>query len=114
MIIFQALVDFAGERHRAIVEHERRIAEEDRRREQQQFEALKERYRTRVPDAFTEKAPIDFLQYRLMGFDHMADDELGRQIADIRSGKGTLPEDIRDILALINRAFGPDDAGERR
>lgn len=109
MIIFQSLDEFNEERLRAHIERE--AAENDARRaeEERKSNELKQRYIKRVPDAFTPNAPIDYLQYRLMGYDSMPDDELNREIDDIRAGRKTLPDDIKGMLNTIKTAFNIND-----
>lgn len=109
MIIFQSLSEFADERLRAIAEHEKREREQQQAAEDRAAAELKQRYIDRVPDAFTPNAPIDFLQYRLMGYDTMPDDQLNREIDDIRAGRKTIPNDIRQMLDYIKTAFDIND-----
>lgn len=47
---------------------------------------MKKKYRRAV--CFTLNGiPINYLQYHLMGYDSMPDDELNREIEDIRAGR---------------------------
>ena len=109
MIILQALDEFNEERRRTYIEKE--AAEEKARKKdaERELEVLKQRYTSRVPDAFTEKAPINFLQYRLMGYDDYTDDEIKAECEAIRAGKKTIPTDVRQILDTIREAFSIDD-----
>lgn len=110
LAIMEALREFIDERNDKIYrwrqeeersEKEAKEAEEARKREE-----LRQRYMRRVPDAFTDKAPIDFLQYRMMGFDHMDDDHLKAEIEAIKSGAKKLPT---ELLEMIRNAFKVTD-----
>ena len=101
MVIMQALRAFAAEREAEIARH---VADEQRAlqaAEDAAYRALRERYARRVPDAFTDSAPLNFLQYRLMGYDSMTDDALAAAIAAIKKGTKKLPRALTDILAAI-------------
>ena len=101
MVIMQALRAFAAEREAEIARH---VADEQRAlqaAEDAAYRALRERYARRVPDAFTDSAPLNFLQYRLMGYDSMTDDALAADIAAIKKGTIKLPRALTDILAAI-------------
>ena len=102
MIILQALSTFNDERESAYIEHRRKEQERERQESDRQFNAEKQQYISRVPDAFTDKAPIDFNQYRLMGFATMSDEQLQQEIADIRAGRKVLPTDVMNILNIFN------------
>lgn len=84
------------------VEQCRREKEELRQREKQEeieFERLRTRYASRVPHAFTDDAPMEFVHYRYMGYDSVPDNILNRDIELIQSGQKKLPEDIREMLS---------------
>ena len=103
MVIFQALVTFNEQRARAIqaradAKRQQRQAAEDTAAEQ-----LRQRYTARVPDAWTEHAPLSFLQYRLMGYDVMTYEKLQQEISAIRIGEKKVPKDIESILKTINQ-----------
>lgn len=102
MIILQALSTFNDERESAYIEHRRKEREQEQQESDRQFNAEKQQYINRVPDAFTAKAPIDFNQYRLMGFATMSDEQLQKEIADIRAGRKVLPTDVMNILNIFN------------
>jgi hypothetical protein len=106
LAIMEALREFINDRNDKLYrwrqEEERREKEAKEAEEAQRFEALKQRYISRVPGAFTDKAPIDFLQYRMMGFDHMDDDCLKKEIEAIKSGAKRLPT---ELLEMIRNAF---------
>lgn len=105
MIIMQSLSVFADERAAEIDRHEHELRDAEQQREQQQHDALRDRYKRRVPNAFSRDAPINFLQYRLMGFDYMTDDELSTALSDIAAGRRTIPDDARSMLKTIQQTF---------
>lgn len=109
MIILQALATFNDQRARAIEDRRRAEQEEQKKQEEAEAEALRQRYATRVPDAWTDKAPINFLQYRLMGYDEMADEELAAEIADLQSGKKEIPQEVRKMLSYLRTSFDIND-----
>lgn len=92
MVITGALTRFKEQRSAALEKHRM----EQERREQAEadrlYDELKQRYRSRVPDAFTERASLTFLQYRLCGFDCMDDDTFAAEFDAIRSGTKPLPQ----------------------
>lgn len=102
MVILQSLDKFNEEREQAHYEHQRTENRKQQEESDRQFNAEKQQYINRVPDAFTNKAPIDFNQYRLMGFATMSDEQLQREIADIRAGRKVLPTDVMNILKIFN------------
>lgn len=109
MIILQALDVFNDERRQAYADRERIEQDEKKSADERAAAELKQRYINRVPDAFTPNAPINYLQYRLMGYDSMTDDELNRDIDDIRAGRKTIPEDIKQMLNTIKQTFNIND-----
>lgn len=109
MIILQALDVFNEERRQAYIERERIENNEKKAADERAYTELRQRYMKRVPDAFSPNAPINFLQYRLMGYDSMSDDELNREIDDIRAGRKTIPEDIKQMLNTIQQTFNIKD-----
>ena len=102
MVILQSLDKFNEEREQAHYEHQRTENRKQQEESDRQFNAEKQQYISRVPDAFTNKAPIDFNQYRLMGFATMSDEQLQQEIADIRAGRKVLPTDVMNILKIFN------------
>ena len=102
MVILQSLDKFNEEREQAHYEHQRTENRKQQEESDRQFNAEKQQYINRVPDAFTDKAPIDFNQYRLMGFATMSDEQLQKEIADIRAGRKVLPTDVMNILQIFN------------
>ena len=102
MVILQSLDKFNEEREQAHYEHQRTENRKQQEESDRQFNAEKQQYINRVPDAFTAKAPIDFNQYRLMGFATMSDEQLQQEIADIRAGRKVLPTDVMNILQIFN------------
>lgn len=112
MVILQALDSFDTDRTRRIAE--RREAEEKAQKEENNRERdrLERRYMARVPDAFTDKAAINFMQYRLMGYDEMDDSALAAEIKAINDGVKTLPTDVRKILETIQSSFDIDNGNK--
>lgn len=111
MIILQSLDVFNEERISAYYDRKKAETEAREAEEERKLNELRQRYINRVPDAFSPNAPIDFLQYRLMGYDSMPDDELNREIDDIRAGRKTLPDDIKSMLNTIKTTFNINDNG---
>lgn len=105
IVIMGALKTFDEERARIIDNRRAAIEREESEKKRQEAEALKERYLSRVPNAGTPEAPLTFLQYRLMGYDTMPDDQLKKEIEDIASGAKEIPQDVKGILDLIRSAF---------
>ena len=101
MIIVIALRDFSHERTRERIQclEMREKAEEARR--DREVKELRRHYAERVPDAFTDKAALSFLQYRLMGYDCKSDEELQKDIADILSGVKVFHKDVIRLLNSI-------------
>ncbi|MBP3299736.1 MAG: hypothetical protein J6L73_08695 [Muribaculaceae bacterium] len=98
MLILQALGDFNRERARAFDARRQQQQEQRRALEQRGLSELQQRYKERVPGAFTEQAPLTFLQYRLMGYDSMPAEQLEHELAELATGRKTLPTDLTDIL----------------
>lgn len=106
MVILQALATFAEDRRR-IFDDRRRAEERAKEAEARRAnEQLKARYKARVPGAFTDKAAISFLQYRLMGYDGMTDAELTTEIEALTSGAKTIPADAQQILDTLRTVYG--------
>lgn len=105
IVILQALATFNDERDRVLSQIRARQEEEKEREQQEEHQALKQRYISRVPNAFKPEATISFLQYRLMGYDSMSDDELAHELADLKSGRKIIPREAAAILAFIKRTF---------
>lgn len=101
MVIMQALGTFDDERADAIDARRSRDRKEQEAEDDSRLERLRQRYIDRIPAAFTDAAPVDFLQYRLMGFDRMDDARLAAELADITSGRKTIP---RGVFAILGRA----------
>ena len=102
MVILQSLDKFNEEREQAHYEHQRIENRKQQEESERELQAEKQRYVERIPDAFTDKAPINFVQYRLMGFATMSDEQLQQEIADIRAGRKVLPTDVMNILKIFN------------
>lgn len=102
LAIMEALREFIDDRNDKIYrwnqEEERRKNEAKEAEEARKREELRQRYMRRVPDAFTDKAPIDFMQYRMMGFDYMDEEQLSKEIEAIKSGTKELPNDIFEMV----------------
>ncbi len=98
MVILQALSTFSEERVLAITKRQQAEQKEKQKKQDAELDEIRERYRRRVPDAFTDKAPIDFLQYRLMGFDCMDDERLAKELETIVSGEKKLPTDVMEMI----------------
>ncbi|MCM1066406.1 MAG: hypothetical protein NC418_02385 [Muribaculaceae bacterium] len=99
LVITSALEKFVRERNEAHALYEQ-IEEMERKEERQRASAaLWQRYLRRIPCAPSTEAPMDFLQYRLMGFDHKSDGELESDLAKIKSGELVLPTNISAMLA---------------
>lgn len=106
MVILEALGDFNEERAWWYERHRAELEKAERDRLYDENAALRQRYRKRVPDADTDKAPINFLQYRLMGFDSMTDDELAEKLDALRTGREEIPERALDIIELLKSTHG--------
>lgn len=102
MVILQSLDKFNEEREQAHYEHQRTENRKQQEESERELQAEQRRYIERIPDAFTDTAPINFVQYRLMGYATMSDEQLQREIADIRCGRKVLPTDVMDILKIFN------------
>lgn len=105
MVILQALAIFNEERERRIEQRNQTKREEEKKVQDKEDQELRQRYTNRVPDAWTDNAPINFLQYRLMGYDEMTDEQLTAELADLQSGKKTIPQGVTQIFALVKGAF---------
>lgn len=64
--------------------------------------ALRERYRQRVPEAFTPAAPVDLLQYQLLGYDQLPDEAFAQELQAITSGKKQIPS----ASEILSRQLG--------
>ena len=109
MVILQALAVFEDDRRKII---SRKREEEKRNREEaidREYEVIKQRYKQRVPDAFTDKAVVTFPQYRLMGYDYMDDATFAAELQALKDGTTTIPVNVRDIYALVQSAFNISD-----
>lgn len=109
MVILQALATFSEQRIRAIEERNQAERDEQKREQDKADQELRQRYTDRVPGAWTKEAALDFLQYRLMGYDTMTDEQLAAEIADLKSGKKTIPQNVRQILDYVREAYDIKD-----
>lgn len=98
MVILKALESFMQEREMAlqIIEGEQRRAQ--RQLDEANLQRLTERYNSRVPKEPNNTRLIDFLQYRLMGFDTISDQELLARLDRLRSGEDEMPETALNML----------------
>lgn len=103
MVIFGALKTFDRERLEAFRREEQRRLESEQERLARDHHALRERYQRRVPGAFTPQAPLTLLQYTLLGYDSMPDEELAAECTLISNGAKALPQSSRGIFELIAR-----------
>lgn len=101
MVIIQALGTFDVDRLRRYDQRDLDLEFARAEQESQRLEAMQRRYAQHVPYAFTDKAPIDFLQYRLMGYNKMSDEQLAKELEELQSGRKIIPDNVRQILAMI-------------
>lgn len=101
MIIMEAAHEFQKERITSIQRYEEEIKSSEAAQWEQNLKQLRNRYSERVPKAWTKEAPIDFFQYRLMGFDFMSDEALQKELELIMTGKKALPKDSAKIIELF-------------
>ncbi|MCM1454891.1 MAG: hypothetical protein NC193_10240 [bacterium] len=102
MRILQAVKRFEAERQEWFRSECRRREDAEAAEAERELEALRESYRRRVTEAWGEAdtPPIDFTQYRLMGYAEMTDTELSAELAAIASGDKEPPGSIIDYLRL--------------
>ncbi len=105
MVIMQALRTFSEQRAEFYAKKEQRERARKAIEEDRLAKKIRQRYSERIPNAFTKDAPMSFLQYRLMGYDSLTDEELVQEIIALRSGEKTIPEEAEDIVNLIGSAF---------
>lgn len=105
IVIMEALAEFNRERNRRLLRYQQEQEAAARLESEAQFREMKARYQRRIPNAWTVAAPIDFLQYRLMGYDSMSDEALAEEIAEITAGRKRLPVDVADMLKTIKNSF---------
>lgn len=98
-----AAAQFDRERTQAYAKREQDEENAKRERERKRLEQLRQRYIDRVPGAFTKAAPIDFLQYRLLGYNQMSDEELSAELAAITSGEKKIPYTFKEILDYFRK-----------
>lgn len=109
MVILQALATFDEERRKVIADRKNREQQVKQDESENEHRRLRQRYAERIPAAFTPEAPISFLQYRLMGYDSMTDEQLTKEIVALRSGEKSIPADAQQILDTVKRAFRVDE-----
>lgn len=100
MIIKRSLKSFNAYRDNM---RAKRLAAEERKSLDDHFNeinAIRRRYKERIPNAFEDAAPISFLQYQLMGFDSMSDDRLNQVIGEVMNGQRKLPSNTRDMYKI--------------
>lgn len=105
MAIMLALSVFDEQRTQAHRRHQSAIECECEKGMAERAAQLAHRYKERIPDASTDRAPISFLQYRLMGYDTMSDEDLRREIDELRAGVKTIPKTAEAILAYLREVF---------
>lgn len=103
MKVMDAAAQFDRERTQAYAKREQDEENAKRERERKRLEQLRQRYIDRVPGAFTKAAPIDFLQYRLLGYNQMSDEELSAELAAITSGEKKIPYTFKEILDYFRK-----------
>lgn len=99
MVIMEALNTFDAYRRRMHIRRQCALSAEKRSVETAALEAMRERYRSRVPGAYTPDAAMSFLQYQLLGYDSADDATLGRDLDAIASGDLSLPADVVAMLS---------------
>lgn len=102
LIIMEALSDFDDER---AFQLDRYANEERKAKEDAEFRAHREchkRYAARVPDAYTDSAPLDFSQYQIL-YDNKTDDELNHDINEIHAGRLKLPKRMLELIDYRNK-----------
>lgn len=104
MVIMEAAHEFQKERITSIQRYEEEVKSNEAAKWEQNLKQLRKRYSERVPNAWTQEAPIDFNQYRLMGFDSMTDEVLQKELHLIISGKKSLPKESAKIIELLKMA----------
>lgn len=102
--ITEALLEFKQERWQAYVSEESRREREAREQRRAEADECRARYAARIPDAFTDRAPLTYTQYSLMGFDYLSDLELTARLERIADGTEVIPTDITSILETIKNA----------
>ncbi len=107
MAIANRAEDFLEEREKTVNRYclENKLAREkaEAEAEDRKWERLSRRYRTRVPDADTDSAPLTYLQYQFLDCDTMTDGELERLVADVRAGRQSFPRDTTGLHAIWAR-----------
>lgn len=98
MVIMGALDTFNRERLTAYYKRESEIENARKAEEEKAYILIRERYRQRVPDAFTENAPIDFCQYRTLGYDTWDDESFHNEIQDIINGIVVIPKSFNELI----------------
>lgn len=83
---------------------EKELAEQAELEQEQEKQRLSQRYRERVQTAFTDSAPMDLVQYMLLGFDSITDDALSEAICNIERGALVLPRG----MDLANKRYDPE------
>lgn len=106
--IMEALAEFNRQRTSAHIHYEHIEEQEAARQRKIEYEAIRNRYSLRVPGAWTDKAVLDFNQYRLMGFNRMSDEEFESELQKIISGERTVPPMPKTLQSLIS-AFNNDN-----
>lgn len=106
MMIMGALDTFNRDRLGAYFKREAEIEKEQKAREEKECQDFRQRYRQRVPDAFTPKAPVTFSQYRSMGYDDWSDEAFHKELQDIINGIVILPSDYFELTEFAKSRRG--------
>lgn len=105
MVILQALATFDEERRKTYAARERKEQKDRCPDVHQEHDRLRQRYKERVPGAFTSEAALSFLQYRLMGYDYMGDAELTEEISAIKEGRKKIPAGAFQMIEMVKATF---------
>lgn len=106
IMIMGAMDTFNRDRMTAYYKRETDLERERKKEEEREYEELRKRYKERVPDAFTDKAPITFSQYRTMCYDEWDDMEFHNELQDIINGIVTLPKEYRALIDYAKQRKG--------
>lgn len=106
MVIMGALDTFNRDRLTAYYKRENELEKERKRKEEKEYEELRRRYKERVPDAFTDKAPINFSQYRTLGYDDWDDIAFHNELQDIINGIVILPKEYPTLIDYAKQRKG--------
>lgn len=100
MVIMGALDTFNRDRMTAYYKREHEIERAKKEAEEREYEALRQNYRDRVPDAFTDKALLTFTEYRALGYDQWDDEAFHNELQDIRNGIVIIPKNYPELIEV--------------